>query len=70
MSEGKDPRGRMYFWLFEQKIDRDVAPDSDYAAIFAGDVSVTPLHLDPTDDDSLTKLARWGAEMGKSEARK
>src|SRR6202011_3972562 len=26
--EGKDPRGRTYFWLFEQKIDRDVAPDT------------------------------------------
>ena len=23
-------------------------PTSDYAAIFAGDVSITPLHLDPT----------------------
>src|SRR2546423_5391243 len=51
LSEGKDPRGRLYFWLFEQRIDSDVSPDSDYAAIFAGDVSVTPLHLDPTDNN-------------------
>jgi len=25
---------RSYFWLFEQKIDKDVEPDTDYAAIF------------------------------------
>jgi len=30
----KDPRGRSYFWLFEQRIDKDVEPDTDYAAIF------------------------------------
>jgi 5'-nucleotidase len=59
LREGKDPRGRTYFWLFEQRIDRDVAPDTDYAAIFAGEVSVTPLHLDPTDTESLNHLSHW-----------
>src|SRR5881398_1511058 len=49
LHEGKDPRGRTYYWLFEQRIDKDVASDSDYAAIFSGAVSITPLHLDPTD---------------------
>src|ERR1700737_2812803 len=63
LSEGKDPRGRRYFWLFEQKIDRDVAPDTDYAAIFAGEVSVTPLHLDPTHTDSLNHLSHWAAPI-------
>src|SRR6202795_1276516 len=64
LSEGKDPRGRIYFWLYEQKIDRDVEPDTDYAAIFAGSVSVTPLHLDPTDTKSLKQLAHWGNAIG------
>jgi 5'-nucleotidase len=59
LSEGKDPRGRRYFWLFEQKIDKDVAPDSDYAAIFSKAVSITPLHLDPTHTESLNHLSRW-----------
>jgi 5'-nucleotidase len=59
LSEGKDPRGRRYFWLTEQRIDKDVAPDSDYAAIFAGAVSVTPLHLDPTHTESLNHLSHW-----------
>jgi 5'-nucleotidase len=62
--EGKDPRGRIYFWLYEQKIDRDVEPDTDYAAIFAGNVSVTPLHLDPTDTKSLKALAHWEKAIG------
>jgi len=65
LTEGKDPRGRSYFWLFEQKIDKDVDPDTDYAAIFAGHVSITPLHLDPTHADSLTGLSHWAKTLEK-----
>ena len=61
--EGKDPRGRPYFWLSEQKIDKDVEPDTDYAAIFEGVVSITPLHLDPTHTDSLKHLAHWSKKL-------
>jgi 5'-nucleotidase len=64
LSEGQDPRGRRYFWLFEQRIDKDVEPDTDYAAIFAGAVSVTPLHLDPTHTESLNHLSRWAKRIG------
>ncbi len=32
LSEGKDPRGRTYYWLFEQKIDKDVEPDTALTA--------------------------------------
>jgi 5'-nucleotidase len=66
LSEGKDPRGRTYYWLFEQRIDKDVAPDTDYAAIFSGAVSITPLHLDPTDTKSLNHLSHWAAPIEKS----
>ena len=66
LSEGKDPRGRTYFWLFEQRIDKDVAPDSDYAAIFSGAVSVTPLHLDPTHTESLNHLSHWVGPLGEA----
>ncbi len=59
LTEGKDPRGRSYFWLFEQRIDKDVEPDTDYAAIFSGAVSITPLHLDPTHTESLNHLSHW-----------
>jgi 5'-nucleotidase len=63
LSEGKDPKGRTYFWIFEQKIEKDVEPDTDYAAVFAGEVSVTPLHLDPTHDESLNHLSHWAKAL-------
>ena len=66
LSEGKDPRGRTYYWLSEQRIDKDVEPDTDYAAIFSGAVSVTPLHLDPTDTASLNHLSRWGKALERA----
>jgi 5'-nucleotidase len=59
LSEGKDPRGRSYFWLGEQRNDQHAAPDSDYAAIFSGSVSITPLDLDPTHAESLNHLSHW-----------
>jgi 5'-nucleotidase len=61
LREGQDPKGRPYYWLSEQRINREqeLDPESDYAAIFAGDVSITPLHLDPTHDESLRELEPW-----------
>lgn len=61
LREGQDPRGLAYYWLSEQRINRDQELDreSDYAAIFAGDASITPLHLDPTHAESLRGLAHW-----------
>src|SRR5262249_1838373 len=70
LSEGKDPKGRSYYWIFEQKIDKDIEPDTDYAAVFAGDASVTPLHLDPTHDESLERLARWAELLGAGAFKK
>jgi 5'-nucleotidase len=65
LREGEDPRGRPYFWLSEQRIDRgmELDADSDYAAIFAGEVSVTPLHLDPTHTESLNHLSHWANHL-------
>jgi len=63
LTEGKDPRGRSYFWLYEQKLDKNVEPDTDYAAIFSGAVSITPLHLDPTHTESLNHLSHWAASI-------
>jgi len=69
LREGQDPRGSAYFWLSEQRIDRDMEldADSDYAAIFANEASVTPLHLDPTHAQSLNHLSHWAAKLGQSE---
>lgn len=65
LREGEDPHGRPYFWLSEQRIDREMGidADSDYAAVFAGDASITPLHLDPTHTESLNHLSHWAAKL-------
>jgi 5'-nucleotidase len=67
LREGEDPRGLAYFWLSEQRLDRDMDLDaeSDYAAIFAGDASITPLHLDPTHTESLNHLSHWAAKLAR-----
>ncbi len=67
--EGKDPKGRDYFWLSEQRVNQDIEPDTDYAAIFAHAVSITPLHLDPTHDESLNHLSHWAQALEAAFAR-
>ncbi|MBZ5516750.1 MAG: 5'/3'-nucleotidase SurE [Acidobacteriia bacterium] len=57
--EKTDPRGRPYFWLDETARLETAEPDSDYAAIRAHEISVTPLQIDRTDYASLERLAAW-----------
>jgi 5'-nucleotidase len=59
LQEGTDPRGRTYFWLHEQQLTDGVDEDSDYAAVFAGVVSVTPIQLERTHVTSLNHLSHW-----------
>ncbi|MEJ2007558.1 MAG: 5'/3'-nucleotidase SurE [Acidobacteriota bacterium] len=57
--EKKDPRGRPYYWLDETLEHHKVEPDSDYAAIFAHEISITPLEVDRTHYASLNHLSAW-----------
>ncbi len=57
--EKQDPRGRPYYWLDETLPHRKVEPDSDYAAVFAHEISVTPLEVDRTHYASLNHLTAW-----------
>jgi 5'/3'-nucleotidase len=61
--EKKDPRGRSYYWLDETLPHRMVEPDSDYAAIFAHEVSITPLEVDRTHHPSLNHLSAWMPDL-------
>ncbi len=58
-----DPRGRPYYWLDEAVELSNVEPDSDYAAILAHEVSITPLHADRTHYPSLNHLSRWVPDL-------
>ena len=63
LQEGTDPRGRNYYWLLEQEHIEGIDPQSDYAAIFAGAASITPLHLDRTHESSLHHLSAWASKL-------
>ncbi len=62
--EKKDPRGRPYFWHDERVSYENIEPDSDYAAILAHEISITPLQADRTDYASLNHLSEWLAALG------
>ncbi|MGO8789771.1 MAG: 5'/3'-nucleotidase SurE [Terriglobia bacterium] len=57
--EQKDPRGRPHYWLDETVEFGEVEPDSDYGAVQAGEISVTPLQVDRTHYPSLNHISRW-----------
>ena len=63
LQEGTDPRGRNFFWLLEQEHIEGLDPQSDYAAVFDGAASITPLHLDRTHEVSLDRLAHWASKL-------
>ena len=57
--EQKDPRGRSHYWFDETVELTDVEPDSDYGAILAHAISVTPLQVERTHYPSLNHLSGW-----------
>jgi 5'-nucleotidase len=59
--ESRDPRGRKCFWLDQELEPRDLPADgdSDYAAVRAGCISITPLKLDQTAFGLNAELSSW-----------
>jgi 5'-nucleotidase len=57
--EKQDPRGRPYYWQDESIAYENVEADSDYSAILAHEISITPLQVDRTDYPSLKRLSSW-----------
>jgi len=54
--EKVDPRGRKYYWVGGESLDFVDAEGTDFNATTHGLISVTPLHLDLTNYESLRKL--------------
>jgi 5'-nucleotidase len=52
-----DPRGIVYHWLSFRRGDRKQEPESDYSAMRAGKIVVTPLRYDRTDEDAYAAMA-------------
>lgn len=60
--EKVDPRGRNYYWIAGTPV-WEQAEGTDHAAIAAGEVAVTPLHLDLTDYRGLESRATLGRRL-------
>jgi 5'-nucleotidase len=56
--DGEDPKGRPYHWIgdFSANVSQD--QDTDLAAVAAGSISITPLHLDFTHARTLEPLTQ------------
>jgi 5'-nucleotidase len=69
LQEGADPRGRKFYWISEEELIGGVDADSDYAAVFAGAVSITPLQLERTHEAAFQQLSGWGKLLERAEVR-
>jgi len=58
----EDPRGRTVYWVGPAGLEEDAGPGTDFHAVRAGFVSVTPLDVDLTRYDALDGLAGWLVE--------
>lgn len=68
--ERRDPRGRRYFWIGAGPPAWEAADDTDYAAVHAGYISVTPLGTDLTDYAALRTLKDWETLAGRRAPRR
>lgn len=55
-----DPKGNPYFWLAGDDVIWTNEKDTDYYEVKQGFISVTPLHLDLTSYNYISKLKKWG----------
>lgn len=55
----KDPRGNDIFWVGPPGAEQDAGPGSDFYAISAGKVSVTPIKVDLSHYESIKPLTSW-----------
>ncbi len=59
LTRSRDPYGREYFWIGGGKSRWTGGEDSDFRAIAAGYISLTPLHLDLTNYQLLEGIGSW-----------
>ncbi|MEO8382638.1 MAG: 5'/3'-nucleotidase SurE [Acidobacteriota bacterium] len=62
--ERKDPRGRSYYWIGGEPPTWHPGEGTDFEAIQAGFVSITPLHLDLTHRESIPRLKPLEETLG------
>ena len=65
IKETFDPWGRKHYWIGGGTPSFDAGEDTDSAAISVNKVSITPMHLDPTNYEALTHLQNKWADLLK-----
>jgi 5'-nucleotidase len=58
-----DPRGGEMYWIGLPGPTQDAGPGTDFHALAARKVSITPLHLDLTYYKAFDELSRWVTEI-------
>ena len=58
----KTPRGETAYWIGPAGAAADAGPGTDFHAVEARRVSVTPLRMDLTHSDQLAKASTWFAD--------
>lgn len=59
MIRSKDPYGRNIYWIGPAGKGQDAGEGTDFAALEAGAVAVTPLKVDLTRHESLPRIGEW-----------
>lgn len=55
----EDPRGRPLYWVGPPGVEQDAGPGTDFFAVNAGFVSITPIQVDLTRYAMLDSLKQW-----------
>jgi 5'-nucleotidase len=63
IKETFDPWGRKHYWIGGGTPSFDAGEDTDSAAISVNKISITPMHLDPTNYEALSLLQNEWAEL-------
>ena len=70
VTERLDPRGRKYNWIGGEPAAWHAGEGTDFDAVTAGYVSITPLHLDLTHHESMARLRPLEEIFGHHAAKK
>jgi 5'-nucleotidase len=61
----QDPRGQPVYWIGPAGEEHDATDGTDFAAIRAGKVSITPLRVDLTRDEMIDDVRDWASGMSQ-----
>lgn len=62
----EDPRGRQWYWVGPAGPEQDASVGTDFHAVRAGNISITPIHVDLTRYQALDQVASWVDGLGAS----